>query len=501
MTSSHSFTVEVTMTAITTTLPQHLSSHLLSHVLLYLEAFDVERLSAVDPRASRLYEAILQQLQKIQEQPLEEETLETPKVFRFVADPDTLLARLNTRRLYQRLRRCRRSGEGPYQARPYASGKTTQQLALDEWRQIVRGTPNNDEKNNNNNNNSNNNNDAYMIPRPSALELLLFSPCPRAVTVLASYPRSGNSLLRNLFEQVTLRVTGSDMRGGLTAHDLVGEAAVQAARVQLVKTHYPERRGHGALPTARVVWLVRNPLDALHSYFHLLTTQSHTTSLTVRQQQAVATEFHRMARREIVVWQRFHQYWLAQAATVPVLLVRYEDLIRHPDKVMQRVVKFVLEVDDMRFFTQRIRQYCGTDDDNDNHRIESIGAYRPRAGGIGKSWNAYPDALRRELLQKVAPLLHQLGYAALLNQQGPPWSLPPIPGYALALKKHHGAQNKVLVLNKGPIVRTQELHTDWKVVRNIIRGALKQPAEKESSGEASVESSSSQETMPKRVTN
>ena len=53
---------------------------------------------------------------------------------------------------------------------------------------------------------------------PPKYELLLFQQCPRAVAVLASYPRSGNSLMRTLYEHTTLRVTGSDMQGGLAQH-------------------------------------------------------------------------------------------------------------------------------------------------------------------------------------------------------------------------------------------------------------------------------------------
>jgi hypothetical protein len=55
-------------------------------------------------------------------------------------------------------------------------------------------------------------------PIPPKHELLLFQKCPRAVAVLASYPRSGNSLMRTLYEHTTLRVTGSDMQGGLAKH-------------------------------------------------------------------------------------------------------------------------------------------------------------------------------------------------------------------------------------------------------------------------------------------
>lgn len=60
--------------------------------------------------------------------------------------------------------------------------------------------------------------DVGAEPIPTQYELLLFQQCPRAVAVLASYPRSGNSLMRTLYEHTTLRVTGSDMQGGLAQH-------------------------------------------------------------------------------------------------------------------------------------------------------------------------------------------------------------------------------------------------------------------------------------------
>lgn len=70
-------------------------------------------------------------------------------------------------------------------------------------------------------------------PIPTQHELLLFSPCPRAVGILASYPRSGNSLMRTLYEHTTLRVTGSDMQGGLAKHGELG------ATHQLAIFHVP----------------------------------------------------------------------------------------------------------------------------------------------------------------------------------------------------------------------------------------------------------------------
>ena len=148
----------------------------------------------------------------------------------------------------------------------------------------------------------------YIADKPCTTELLMFTPCPRAVAVLASYPRSGNSLMRNLYEKITLRVTGSDMMGGLQKHDLVGEMATGTNNVQFVKTHYPERMGHPPFEVNRAVLLVRNPYDALDSYFNLMSTSTHTTSLSPEARKKYEKVFAEMAKKEILVWRDFHEY-------------------------------------------------------------------------------------------------------------------------------------------------------------------------------------------------
>lgn len=444
-------------------------------------------------------------------------------------DPDTLLARLNTKRLFQRMqyfKKKRNQMDGKpccnYTANTqspscYAIGKTTQEIALDEWRQIVQSARHRNNGNQQERENENQDTPMSPLPLPSPYELLLFSPCPRAVTVLASYPRSGNSLLRNLFERVTLRVTGSDMRGGLTTHDLVGEAAVSAQHVQFVKTHYPERRGTPVLRASRVVLLVRNPLDALDSYFHLMMTNTHTTSLSPERRAAHKHLFTTMAKREILVWQRFHEFWLQQAQAgngIPILLVRYEDLIRFPDRVLARVLQFTLEISNMDFFESRIQHCCGTNHDgavdttesiptqtgqatSNNNNIQNFGAYKPRSGGIGKSLQQYPDDLRKELLHNnpgMIALMHQLGYGEMLDVNSTPfeWKLKPIPGFAFEMKKkkmspknkspspqqqqQHQSQapNDTILINAGPVVRGPKLRTDWKQFRKEMFPTNKQ---------------------------
>ncbi|KAL3929855.1 MAG: hypothetical protein SGBAC_012024 [Bacillariaceae sp.] len=360
-------------------------------------------------------------------------------------DPHTLLARLNTRRLAKRIRYLVQqdkevdtsNGEAKvFSQKAYVKHKTTEQIAVTEWKGLMmdykqsiiqkqkQQVEDADEDANKNKNKENN----ASISFPSQLELLLFSPCPRAVAVLASYPRSGNSLLRTLYERTTLRVTGSDMRGGLTKHDLVGEAATESNAVQFVKTHYPERRGsvrHSSGAKGRVVFLaipspppflvnravllVRNPYDAMESYFNLMMTNTHTSSLTEEQRKRNATVFAEMARKEIQVWRDFHEYWLAQQ--IPLLVIRYEDLIRHTDKVIAKVIRFTLEVQNMGFFEDRISR-CIREE-----QIENLGSYRPRSGGIGKSLSTgmYSTDLLDELNQGIANTMIKFGYEEMMK--------------------------------------------------------------------------------------
>ena len=102
--------------------------------------------------------------------------------------------------------------------------------------------------------------------------------------VMASYPRSGNTLLRGYLERIMGLVTGSDcditkkLNLALMDMGLAGEGLVDK-RVWICKTHYPERYGKTKFGTERVILLVRNPLDAMTSLFHMVCSGSHELSI------------------------------------------------------------------------------------------------------------------------------------------------------------------------------------------------------------------------------
>ena len=295
-----------------------------------------------------------------------------------VQDALILLARLNTRRIFKR-------------KRPKVHGLATDAMALREWHDALT---------------------ARHFPFPPSLELLRFRHAssefqPHGVTLLASYPRSGNSLVRSLLERTTGLVTGSDTRPDRNLsrelaeqHGLVGEGVTKA--VAICKTHWPERTGCAVFEVNRVILLVRNPYDAIDSYWNMNATMSHTKTVTDEVYERFQTKFEALVRNEIHVWMKFHQYWLDQQAT-NVLIVRYADLIRQPAQQLERMLQFCLSVDTLsQFWKERIAHVTGD-------TIEQLGNYRPRdsvsrdrttsssavTSAIGKSLrrNRYSDTL------------------------------------------------------------------------------------------------------------
>lgn len=50
--------------------------------------------------------------------------------------------------------------------------------------------------------------------------------------------------------------------------------------VKIVKSHWPERQGWCPVKVNRIILLVRNPFDAIDSYFNMCLTNTHHLSLS-----------------------------------------------------------------------------------------------------------------------------------------------------------------------------------------------------------------------------
>jgi len=144
---------------------------------------------------------------------------------------------------------------------------------------------------------------------------------------LASYPRSGNTLARTLLEAVFGCYTGCDTHPEralsleLQKCGLLGEGEV-GDKVWLVKTHFPERPGYKPFKISKALVLVRNPFDAIDSYFNQTMTNSHNSSVHESQYERFAEVWDGLVRSEADIWVRFIEYW--EKSFVPVLLIRFE---------------------------------------------------------------------------------------------------------------------------------------------------------------------------------
>lgn len=289
-----------------------------------------------------------------------------------VQDPTTLLARLNTKRLFRRKRRC-------------PIGSTCQEQANAEWKRMQQDTATNKTVTTIN---------TTWLPHP--LELLRFLHKDSDFqtvqsTLLVSYPRSGNTLMRTLLERITGYVTGSDTRPDRNLsrelaerHDLVGEGVTNSKFVKIIKTHWPERIGNTKYSGRRAVLVVRNPYDAIDSYWNMNATCSHTKTLTDDVYERFREKFEGLVRNETGVWLRFHEYWIRQVS-LPVLIVRYEDLIQDTAAIMKQVMQFILQCDSLSdYWTNRVQHVTGG-----TSSVDQLGSYQPRSsvGGtkIGKS--------------------------------------------------------------------------------------------------------------------
>jgi len=94
-----------------------------------------------------------------------------------------------------------------------------------------------------------------------------------------TYPRSGNSMLRRLVEQMSGVFTGATMRlytaTTLQIMGLAGEEVVDD-RVWVVKAHHPGLMP-GVIPinSHKVICCIRNPIDVFTSFATFCNTMSH----------------------------------------------------------------------------------------------------------------------------------------------------------------------------------------------------------------------------------
>jgi hypothetical protein len=141
-------------------------------------------------------------------------------------------------------------------------------------------------------------------------------------------------MLRQILELRTGIITGSDSRFNRTLSTSLMKCGYQGEgitdnSVWIVKSHYPERLGFIKFPFSRVILLVRNPFDAILSYFHMGMTNTHDKNLTNKSFESLRHIYQEFIVNESKIWNDFHDFWYAacEQLDIPIHVIRYEDLI------------------------------------------------------------------------------------------------------------------------------------------------------------------------------
>lgn len=312
-----------------------------------------------------------------------------------VQDTSTLLARLNTIRLHKRIKQ---NNIVPNYCTLYKMNRTTEEISWLEWYDSV----NNFLTFKTTNVRTELLRFCYPSPLSSfGLSVSLFPQLLHGITVLASYPRSGNSLLRMLLERITNTITGSDTCPNRSlsrqlSKKLVGEGIIGPSTVcNIIKTHWPERRGCLPFKCHRIILLVRNPYDVIDSYWNMCCTSSHDESVTDPVYYRYKNMHRNLARHEIEIWTKFNNYWIMEGMKkgLPVLIVRYEDLMLDALSTMERVINFMTVCHEVnkatkldKFWRWRVRVGLGINHEHLSYHtethIDDYERYRHKQRGV-----------------------------------------------------------------------------------------------------------------------
>ncbi|GAA5947958.1 hypothetical protein JCM10213_007666 [Rhodosporidiobolus nylandii] len=246
-------------------------------------------------------------------------------------------------------------------------------------------------------------------------------PYPAKIrTAFASYPRSGNSYLRSLLERATGYQTSSIYCDRGLAQTFVGECNHKLD--WFVKSHFPalpkvispdsERWQNYYSQFDQAVHVVRNPLDALVSWYHLANApktsegfQDHEHKLDIDKFGAEHSEaILDLAER----WRRHTQYW----SQAPILthMLRYEDLKAQPIPHMMSLLSFLLPDEDLPPLSDVA---CIAE----HH--ENLQAYHSRRSSDFASWDKFEPWLRDEVLKIVRRPFCTFGYSRILLNARP----------------------------------------------------------------------------------
>lgn len=200
---------------------------------------------------------------------------------------------------------------------------------------------------------------------------------------LASFPRSGNTWLRGLIEAATGRPTGSIYNDRVMTRSDEGV---------VIKTHAWDMHRY-----THAILVVRHPFDALPSYFHYRQNIWKETTLT----------WEAFLPGAIEEWRGHTTRWLAAGRRMPLVRVRYEDLLAEPQEELAKLLEW------LRFDLPAENVAAAID----HNALEKMRARHPRLGGeffrrglSGVGIEEFSAAERALVRERLGDLLAELGY-------------------------------------------------------------------------------------------
>ena len=134
-------------------------------------------------------------------------------------------------------------------------------------------------------------------------------------------------------------------------------------------------------------------------------TNDHATSLRDDQYQRFEDLWRELTAAEAGVWARFNRWWLQ--APVPLLVVRYEDLVNHRHRTLKRVAWFLRGERELEGtpWSERVEAASNLDDARASY-------YVPREPGKlpGASLRHFDDEARQKVAEAAGSLLNDFGY-------------------------------------------------------------------------------------------
>lgn len=249
-------------------------------------------------------------------------------------------------------------------------------------------------------------------------------------TGFVSYPRSGNSYIRSLLERATGIQTSSVYCDHSLQETFKGECDHKANF--FVKTHFPavpshfrpspEERAEYYKRFDQVIHVVRNPFDAVSSWWHLSHTPRHEDGSLDHEGKVELPggKFGKYQRSSILslaeLWRDHSDYW----SRVPILtyMMRYEDLKAQPIPHIMTMTSYLLPDQELPPLSTLA---CLAE----HH--ENLQAYHSRRSHDFYTWDQFEPELRQEILEIVRRPFCQFGYLRMLtNAKG---ELPEMEGY------------------------------------------------------------------------